>query len=61
MRKFTRSLPTKTFIHALTAVFPKERLDMHIPATLAAAALLLSTGVQAKEYPIGEPQMCGGM
>ena len=34
---------------------------MYIPATLAAAALLLSTGVQAKEYPIGEPQMCGGM
>ncbi|MCQ4320729.1 iron transporter [Stutzerimonas stutzeri] len=34
---------------------------MRIPATLAIASLLLPSLAQAKEYPIGEPQQCGGM
>ncbi|HBS80602.1 MAG TPA: hypothetical protein DD989_18460, partial [Pseudomonas sp.] len=34
---------------------------MRIPATLAIASLLLAPLAQAKEYPIGEPQQCGGM
>ncbi|MBU2283161.1 MAG: iron transporter [Gammaproteobacteria bacterium] len=34
---------------------------MRIPATLAIASLLLASLAQAKEYPIGEPQQCGGM
>jgi periplasmic iron binding protein len=34
---------------------------MRIPATLAIASLLLTPLAQAKEYPIGEPQQCGGM
>ena len=34
---------------------------MRIPATLAISTLLLTPLAQAKEYPIGEPQMCGGM
>lgn len=34
---------------------------MRIPATLAITTLLLTPLAQAKEYPIGEPQQCGGM
>ncbi len=34
---------------------------MRIPATLAITSLLLTPLAQAKEYPIGEPQQCGGM
>lgn len=34
---------------------------MRIPATLAITSLLLAPLAQAKEYPIGEPQQCGGM
>lgn len=34
---------------------------MRIPATLAIASLLFTPLAQAKEYPIGEPQQCGGM
>lgn len=34
---------------------------MRIPATLAISTLLLTPLAQAKEYPIGEPQQCGGM
>lgn len=34
---------------------------MRIPAALAISSLLLTPLAQAKEYPIGEPQQCGGM
>jgi len=34
---------------------------MRIPATLAVLSLLAAPLAQAKEYPIGEPQQCGGM
>ncbi|HAF90796.1 iron transporter [Pseudomonas sp. S5(2021)] len=34
---------------------------MRHPIMLATAALLLAPLAQAKEYPIGEPQQCGGM
>lgn len=34
---------------------------MRIPATIAIASLLLAPLAHAKEYPIGEPQQCGGM
>ncbi|QGZ32401.1 iron transporter [Stutzerimonas stutzeri] len=34
---------------------------MRIPVTLAIASLVLAPLAQAKEYPIGEPQQCGGM
>lgn len=34
---------------------------MRIPSTLAIASLLFAPLAQAKEYPIGEPQQCGGM
>ena len=34
---------------------------MRIPTTLAITSLLLTPLAQAKEYPIGEPQQCGGM
>ena len=34
---------------------------MRIPVTLAIASLMLTPLAQAKEYPIGEPQQCGGM
>jgi len=34
---------------------------MRIPVTLAIASLVLTPLAQAKEYPIGEPQQCGGM
>ncbi len=34
---------------------------MRHPIMLATATLLLAPLAQAKEYPIGEPQQCGGM
>ncbi|MCF7201743.1 iron transporter [Pseudomonas oligotrophica] len=34
---------------------------MRYPVMLATATLLLTPLAQAKEYPIGEPQQCGGM
>ena len=34
---------------------------MRFPATLAVLSLLAAPLAQAKEYPIGEPQQCGGM
>lgn len=34
---------------------------MRLPLTLTLASLLLTPLAQAKEYPIGEPQHCGGM
>lgn len=34
---------------------------MRIPTTFVLASLMLAPLAQAKEYPIGEPQQCGGM